>query len=385
MHILKILFKNAFRHKLRTGLTVLGITISILAFGLLRTVITTWYMGVAASSADRLWTRNAISLTFPLPIAYKERIRQTEGVKIVSPASWFGGIYIEEKNFFAQFAVDPKSYMEAYPEYYTPPEQKAAFIRDRKAASAGRKLADRYGWKIGDTITLRGTIYPGNWEFVLRAIYRGTRKDADETVFFFHWDYLNEALRKNYPSRADQVGAFVVVVKNPDSAAETALRIDGNFRNSLAETLTETEKAFVLGFISMSDAIITAIQLISFVVIAIILAVTANTMAMTARERRGEYAVFKTLGFGRYHIAGLILGESLMITSTGCALGIVLTFPVAQGFGKAMGQYFPAFNVTAETIYMDMAASVIVGFLAALVPTWRALRTSIAEGLRAVG
>lgn len=385
MQILKILLKNAFRHKLRTGLTILGITISILAFGLLRTVITTWYMGVAASSADRLWTRNAISLTFPLPIAYKERIRQTEGVKLVSPASWFGGIYIEEKNFFAQFAVDPKNYMEAYQEYATSPEQKAAFIRDRKGASVGRKLAERYGWKIGDTITLKGTIYPGNWEFVIRAIYRGTRKDADETVFFFHWDYLNETLKKTAPSRADLAGAFVVVVKNPDNAAEVALRVDRMFRNSLAETLTETEKAFVLGFISMSDAIITAIQIISFVVIAIILAVAANTMAMTARERRGEYAVFKTLGFGGYRIAGLIFGESLTITTIGGVLGVILTFPVAQAFGKAMGQYFPAFNVTSETIYMDLGASLVVGFLAALVPTWRAIRTPIAEGLRAIG
>ena len=191
-------------------------------------------------------------------------------------------------------------------------------MRDRKGAVAGRKLVNRFGWKIGDTIVLKGTIYPGNWEFVLRGIYRGTRKDADETVFFFHWDYLNETLRKAAPSRADQVGAFIEVVKDPNAAAAVAARIDTTFKNSLAETLTETEKAFVLGFISMSETIITAIQLVSLVVIAIILAVVANTMAMTARERIGEYAVLKTLGFGGWRIASLIFGESLVITLTGC-------------------------------------------------------------------
>jgi len=385
MYVLKILFKNALRHKLRTTLTVVGITIAVLAFGLLRTVITTWYMGVEASAANRLWTRNSVSLIFPLPIAYKEKIRQVEGVRSVSHATWFGGIYIDEKNFFAQFAVEPKTYMEAFSEYSTPPEQKAALLRDRKGAVAGRKLAQRYGWKLGDTIILKGTIYPGNWEFVLRGIYEGTRKDADETVFFFHWDYLNETLKKTAPGMEDQVGSFIVMAKSPDIVADVAQRIDNLFKNSLAETLTETEKAFVLGFISMSDAIITAIELVSFVVIAIILAVVANTMAMTARERIGEYAILKTLGFGWFKIAGLIFGESMIITMMGCALGIGLTFPIADAFGEAMGQYFPAFNVTLETIYMDIAASIVVGILAAIIPSWHAITTPVADGLRKIG
>jgi len=385
MFFLKLLIKNAFRHKLRTGLTLLGITIAILAFGLLRTVITTWYMGVEASSANRLWTRNAVSLIFPLPISYKDKIRQVEGVKLVSHASWFGGIYIDEKNFFANFAVEPESYMEAYSEYYIPPEQRAALLRDRKGAIAGRKLADRFKWKVGDTIVLKGTIYPGNWELTLRGIYRGTRKDADETILFFHWDYLNETLKKTVPVRADQVGAFIEVVRDANAAAAVAARIDGTFKNSLAETLTETEKAFVLGFISMSETIITAIQLVSIVVIAIILAVVGNTMAMTARERIGEHAVLKTLGFGGWRIAGLIFGESLVITLTGCLLGIVLSFPAASAFGKALEQFFPAFNVTARTIYLDIAASLSVGVLAGIVPTWRAIKTPIADGLRRIG
>src|SRR4030066_1560502 len=199
MHILKLIFKNAFRHKLRTFLTVLGVTIAILAFGLLRTVISAWYAGVEASSASRLVTRNSISLIFPLPLSYKDKIRQVDGVKVVSWGTWFGGIYIDEKNFFANFAVDAKSYLELYPEYLLSPEETNAFLRDRKAFVAGRKLAKRFGWKIGDTVPLRGTIYPGNWDFVLRGIYHGRDDTIDETQFFFHWDYLNESLKKTAP------------------------------------------------------------------------------------------------------------------------------------------------------------------------------------------
>jgi putative ABC transport system permease protein len=382
---LKLLFKNAFRHKLRTSLTILGMTIAILAFGLLRTVVSAWYAGVEASAANRLVTRNAISLVFSLPIAYKEKIRQVDGVTQVSAGNWFGGIYIDEKNFFANFAVEPKSYLELYPEVLLPPDQTEAFLRDRKGAVAGQKLAERYGWKIGDTITLKGTIFPGNWDFVLRGIYKGKYKSTDETSFLFQWDYLNETMKKTTPRRADQVGFFMVGIKNPDRAAEISVAIDSLFKNSLAETLTETEKAFQASFVSMSEAIVVAIQLVSFVVIIIIMAVVANTMAMTTRERLGEYAILKALGFGGGFIAGLIFGESLVITSIGCALGIAATFPIAHAFGSALGQYFPIFNVANETIYMDIAASVLVGTIAALIPARRAVSIRIADGLRRIG
>ncbi|OPY77851.1 MAG: FtsX-like permease family protein [Syntrophorhabdus sp. PtaU1.Bin153] len=385
MHILKILFKNAFRHKLRTALTILSITIAILAFSLLRTVISAWYAGVDASSASRLVTRNAVSLIFTLPLSYEEKIRQTEGVRIVSYGNWFGGIYIDEKNFFANFAVDPKTYLDLYPEFMLTGEEKNAFLRDRKSFVAGRKLAEKYGWKIGDIITLRGTIYPGNWEFVMRGIYRGRDETTDESQFFFHWDYLNETLKKTAPERADQIGWYMIGVTNPDLATEVAERIDRTFKNSIAETLTETEKAFQLGFVSMSNAIITAIRLVSLVVIVIILAVVANTMVMTSRERIGEYAIFKTLGFGGWRIAGLIVGESLVITMTGCAIGVALTFPTAKLFGHTMGTYFPVFNVGNDTIGYAIVSSVLVGILAAIIPTYRAIKIPIAEGLRSIG
>ncbi len=384
MNIIKIIYRNSLRHKLRTSLTILGITIAILAFGLLQTVLTTWYAMVEATSVSRLVTRNAISLIFPLPVSYKDRIRQVEGVDSVSFGNWFGGIYIDEKHFFANYAVEPETYLDLYPEIIVQKDQRAAFLRDRKGAVAGKKLVEKYGWEIGDIITLKGTIFPGEWDFVLRAIYRGRDETVDETAFFFNWEYLNEALKKSSPGRADQVGFYMIGLTDPNLAAEVSQEIDKAFKNSLAETLTETEKAFHLGFLSMSEAILIAIRLVSFIVIFIIMAVAANTMIMTARERIGEYAVFKTLGFGGWHIAGLIFGESLFITMTGCAIGIALTFPAADAFAEALSSYFPVFIVTSETIYLDIIAAIIVGIVAGIFPTWKAVRIRIADGLRRI-
>lgn len=385
MHIFKLIFRNAFRHKLRVFLTVLGVTIAILAFGLLRTVISAWYAGVEASSASRLVSRNAVSLVFPLPLSYKDKIRQIEGVKGVSYGTWFGGIYIDEKNFFANYAMEPKTYLAMYPEIIIPSEQMAAFLRDRKGAVAGRKLVERFGWKIGDIVTLKGTIFPGNWDFVIRGIYRGRDKTVDETAFFFQWDYLNEALKKAGRPWTDQAGWYLIEINDPHIAADVSQRIDKTFKNSLAETLTETEKAFQLDFISMTEAIVIAIKLVSFVIIFIIMAVVANTMAMTARERIGEYAVFKTLGFRGYHVAGLIFGESIVITMIGAACGILLTFPAAKIFAKELSTFFPIFNVELKTVYMDMIAAFIVAFVAGIFPTWRAVNIRIADGLRRIG
>jgi putative ABC transport system permease protein len=385
MFVLKLILRNVFRHKLRTGLTVLGITIAILAFGLLRTVVDAFYAGVDASSASRLVTRNSISIIFYLPLSYKDKIRQVEGVQLVSWGNWFGGIYIEEKNFFANFAVDPKTYLELYPELVMPPDQKNAFLRDRKGFVAGRKLADRFKWKIGDTVTLRGTIFPGQWDFVMRGIYRGRDKTVDETTFFFHWDYLNENVKKIAARRGDQVGFYMIGVTKPEIAAEVAVNIDKAFSNSIAETLTETEKAFNLGWIAMSQAIVVAIQLVSFVVIFIIMAVMINTMAMSARERIGEYAIFKTLGYGGWHIAGLIFGESIVISMIGCLFGIIFTYPAAGAFGAQLSAFFPVFNVAHETLYMDIAAALSIGIVAGIFPTWRSIKIRIADGLRRIG
>lgn len=345
MLILKVLFRSAFRNKLRTGLTILGITIAILAFGLLRTLISAWYAGVEASSATRLVTRNSVSIIFPLPHFYKNKIQQVNGVKTVSYGTWFGGVYGEEKNFFANFAVEPRSFLELYPEFIIPPDGKEAFLKDQKGCVIGKKLAAKFGWKIGDIVVLKGTIFLGNWDFVVRAIYQGRDKDTDESQFFFHWDYLNEIVKKSLSGWTDQVGYYIIGVARPELAGDVAVAIDQIFKNSLAETLTETEKAFQQGFVAMSGAIVTAIQIVSFVVIFIIMAVVANTMAMTTRERIGEYAILKTLGFGGGHITALIFGESLVITIMGFLLGVVLTFPATKILSHELGTYFPGKSV----------------------------------------
>jgi putative ABC transport system permease protein len=379
-----LVLRNAFRHKLRTVLTVVGIVVAITAFGLLRTIVEAWYAGAEATSSTRLVTRNAISLVFPLPLTYAQKLRQVDGVSAVSWANWFGGVYITERNFFPQFGIEADSYLDMYPEFVLKPDERKAFLVDRTGAIAGRKLASEYGWKVGDQIPIRGTIFPGTWTFTLRAIYDGADAKTDQTQFFFHWKLLNETIKQRYPRRGDQVGVYVVEIRDPTRAAEVSQAIDATFRNSLAETLTETEKAFQLGFVAMTEAILLAIQAVSFVVIVIIMAVMANTMAMTARERYGEYATLKALGFGNAFVAWLIFAESMSIALLGGAIGIALTFPLANAFAGAMGTLFPVFNVSPQTISMQVGASLLIGVVAAGIPAWRAARVRIVDGLRAV-
>jgi len=379
-----LVLRNAFRHKLRTTLTMVGIVVAIVAFGLLRTIVDAWYAGSEASSSARLITRSSISLVFFLPLNYAQKIRQVEGVKSVSWMNWFGGVYITEANFFPQFAVDAPTFLGMYPEYRLDDAERKAFLLDRGGAVVGRKLADKYGWKVGDRIPLRGTIFPGTWTFTLRAIYDGADNKVDETQFFFHWDYLNETVKARFPRRADLAGLYVVEIREPAQAAEISQRIDATFRNSLAETLTETEKAFQLGFVAMTEAILVAIETVSFVIILIIMAVMANTMAMTARERYSEYATLKAIGFGNGFVALLIFAESLGIALAGGALGIALTFPIADWFAGQMGTLFPVFFVSTDTVAMQVGAALTVGVVAALIPAWRAAHVRIVDGLRAV-
>jgi len=317
MHAFKLILRNALRHKLRSTLTIVGLVVATLAFGLLQTVVNAWYAGAEAASNTTLVTRNATSLVFALPLSYAGKIRAVEGVTAVAHANWFGGVYQDPKNFFPQLAISGASYLDMYPDFVLSEEQRRAFLLDRKGALIGRKLANEYGFKIGDVVPLRGTIYPGQWEFVVRGIYDGRQRSTVTTQMFFHWDYLNETLLKTVPRRANQVGVYVVKIARSDEAASISTAIDATFRNSLAETLTETEKAFQLSFVSMSDAIVMAIRLVSFVVILIIMAVMANTMAMSARERLSEYATLKALGFGPLFLAMLIFGESLLLAITG--------------------------------------------------------------------
>ncbi|SDB99133.1 putative ABC transport system permease protein [Cupriavidus sp. YR651] len=384
MYLPKLIARNAMRHKLRTTLTVLGLVIAVLAYGLLQTVVDAWYAGAAAASNARLVTRNAISLVFPLPLSYENRIRGVDGVTQVARSNWFGGVYRDPKNFFAQFAVSD-NYLDLYPEFIVPPQQRADYQRDRRGALIGRQLADQYGFKIGDVVPIKGTIYPGTWDFIVRGIMEGRDESTITRQMIFHWEYLNETVRKKTARQADQVGVFVLGIDNPDNAAAISRTVDNVFKNSLAETLTETEQAFQLGFVAMSNQIIAAIRVVSYVVIVIVMAVMANAMAMSARERITEYATLKALGFGPGFLSLLVFGESLIISTVGGAIGMLLTPPAASFFKQAVGGVFPVFTVSHETAAMQAACALVVGLAAAIVPAVQAARVRIVEGLRAIG
>ncbi len=385
MELIKLILRNVFRHKLRSALTIVGVAVAMLAFGVLRTLVGAWYVGVEASSENRLVTRNKISLIYSMPVAYKTKILQVAGVTGIAYGIWYGGIYKDKKNFFPQFAISGTDYLDLYPEFILSESAKESFGRERNAAIAGRRVAERFGWKIGDVIPLQGTIFPGNVELVLRGIYKGARKNVDETAFFFRWDYLNEMLRKVLPDRADKTGWYMIRIKDPDRSAEIAQEIDTLFESSLAETITETEKAFQLGFVAMTDAIVGAVNVISIVVIGIILIVLANTMAMTARERSSEYAVLKTLGFRPWFLFLLISGESVAIAMLGGIAGAALSFPGGRIFQAQLESFLPVFEIAPATLALIVGVSFLLGLLAALPPAMRVSRTGIAEGLRHLG
>ena len=380
-----LIARNALRQRLRTLLTVFGMAVAILAFALLDTVVDAWYLGVNSASPNRLVTRNAVSLIFTLPLSYRARMVQVPGVSKVAYANWFGGVYIDEKHFFPRIAIGPENYFDLAPEIVVPADDLKNFWNQRNACIAGQKLVKRYGWKIGDTIPVTGNIFPGSWNFVLRGVYSGATKTTDETVLFFRWDYLDEQVKKLSPTRAGNVGWYVIQVQNPQEAPIVSESIDALFKNSWAETLTETEKAFQLGFVSMTEAIVIAVRVVSFVVIGVILIVLANTMAMTSRERTPEYATLKTMGFGDRYLAALIAGESIFIALLGGILGIALSFPAASLFSNQLENFLPVFHVAWKTLAMCGAISVVIGIASAVLPVWRATRVRIAEALRHVG
>ena len=386
MKVFKLIFKNTLRHKLRTTLTILGIAIAVMAFGLLRTVVTAWYSGVEASAANRLITRQAVSFIFPLPYSYRDQIAKLPGVETVTYMNWFQGVYIDKNQFFARLAVDPETIFDVYPEFLIDLDQLEAFKRERSACVIGSELAKRYNLKIGDVMPIDGDIYPGKWEFVVRAIYRPRDKSTDATQMFFHWQYLDERLRQEESTRAGEVGWYVVQISDPAQSGAISSSIDALFQNSRAETKTETERAFQQGFVAAAGAIITAMNVMSFVIVGIIMLVLGNTMIMSTRERTREYAVFKTLGFTGGHLVGLILGESLLISLLGGGFGLFLTVPLIEGFAALVPKgWFPIFNLESITMILAASSAILVGVVASLFPIQRAIGTRIVDGLRHLG
>ena len=386
MKILKLIIKNAFRHKLRTILTMLGITVAIIAFGLLRTVVTIWDSSVDATMANRLITRQAISFIFPLPVSYQEKIKNIDGVSNVTYATWFQGVYKDKNNFFTRIAVDPETFFDVYSEFIIDKEQLENFKKQRNSCVIGSDIAKQYKLKIGDQMTLEGDIYPGKWDFIVAGIYEGKNNNTDKTQMIFHFPYVNERIKVESPIRANEVGWFIVQIKDPNKSAQISAQIDELFKNSSAETKTETEKAFAQNFVASSGAIISAMNVMSFAIIGVIMLVVANTMIMSARERTREYAILKTLGFSAKHLFLLNLGESLVISFVGGGIGISLIFPIVKGFEQAMPKgFFPFFFVEPITIVWAVISILIVGLIAAIFPIQKALSTKIVDGFRFVG
>jgi putative ABC transport system permease protein len=386
MELVKLLLRNALRHKLRGALTIVGVGVAVMAFALLQTVVTAWYAGVEASAANRLISRHAVSFVFTLPLAYRDRIAQVPGVNKVTFACWFSGVYIDKNQFFARLAVDAETFFDVYSEFLIDRSQFEAFKRERNAAIIGVDIAKRYNLKIGDIMPIEGDVFPGQWDFVVRGIYEPRDQITDPSTMMFHYKYLDERVRQEMPHRAGEIGWYIVRIDDPDNSAAISQEIDKLFANSRAETKTETERAFQQSFLSAASAVITAMNIMSFVIIGIILLVVANTMIMSARERTHEFAVLKALGFSGGQIFFLIAGESLILALLGSALGLAVTFPAVDGFQTALPKgWFPVFYIKPETVAIGCAAGLLIGMLAAIIPLRRVLTTRIVDGLRYVG
>ena len=383
--ILLLVIKNCVRNRVRTLLTVLGIAVGVIAFAFLQTVLAAYYVGAEASSPKRLVTRHRVSLFNFLPLAQRDKILAVDGVTNVSYGIWFGAYYQDPKQFFGQIAVDD-GYMDLYPEFLLSPQEKEAWLSEQQAAVVGRKLAHRFGWKVGDRVTLTGTFFTGNWDFIIRGIYHGRERNTDETTMFIHWKLLDERLQGM--NRGSLVGWWLVGVNDPSQNGRISKEIDDLFINSSSPTLTETEKDFNLSFVSMMGSIIAIIKMAAWIVIGIILLIMANTMAMAARERTREYGVFKTLGFRSQHLVSLIGGEALVISLVGALVGCLLAFvmvrAVGAGIEESMGQIFPVFEMTASTTIQAVLLAMAAGLLAGLPQIARAVRVPIADALRRV-
>lgn len=379
IRFLHLLLANVTRKKARLLLTVGSYAVALFLFGLLSAVDAAFSQGVEVAGADRLIVRNRVSLIMPLPISYRDRMLALPGVRTVTFATWFGGIYQEERNFFPNFAVDPDRYLETYPEFLVDPGQWADFLKDREACAVGQKLAQRFGWKVGDRIPLKGTIWPGVWEFNLRVIYRGSRPEDDEGQFWFRYDYLEE----RRPWGKGTVGWYIVRVTDPDRAAAVARAIDERFANSSYETAAETEKAFAAGFVRQMGNIQALILAIGSVVFFTLLLVTGNVMAITVRERLAEIGVLKTLGFSDGAVLGLLLLESCLYAAVGAALGLLgaKAFTLA---GDPTGGLLVAFYVSWGRLGAGFLLALAVGLAAGLFPGLAAMRLKIVDALRRV-
>jgi len=397
MSMSKLVFVNLWRNPLRTILTTLSVMIALFLFCSLRGILDTLESSIKVSSEARLVTRNAISLIFPLPISYRDRVAAIPGVKEVSYANWFGGRDPNDPgNFYAQFAVDAARYIPMYnsdieiiagdrpqAEVALPPgidPKLGAFMAERNAIVVGKSLFERMKWKLGQTITVDGTIFPGSWPFVIRAVYHAKNPAFGEEAFLFHWDYLSE----RGMGGQGRIGWLVLELQDPSQAGEISRRVDALFANSAASTRTETERAFQAGFVSMYGNVPFMIGVIGLAVVIAILLVAANTMAMAIRERTPEVGVMKTLGFDDARIFRIVLAEAAIITLGGGIAGALLAKYLIEGSKFNAGGLLPPMTVSWATVITGIGIAVLMGAASGLIPAWRASRLKIVDALRRV-
>lgn len=378
---LPLLWANLGRKRLRTSLTLASIIVAFLLFGLMQTLRVALTGSPELAGVDRLMTMHKVSIVQSMPLAYLNRIRGVAGVTAATSQDWFGGIFQEDRNQLPTFAVDVPTFLQVYGEYKLKPEEQEAFLKDRTSAIVGPLVAERFGWKAGDTIPLRSNIWTkkdgGNtWSMKIAGIYQAA--NGDNQSIYFHYDYLNE-------SRAeikDMIGWVVVKVADPDRSAEMARAIDDLFINSSTETKTATEKAFIQGFANQMGNIGALLTAVAAAVFFTMLLVTANTMGQSIRERINEIGVMKTLGFSGTAVTMMILGEALLVTALGAALGLGLAALASKGLGAALAQFFPVLGMPASSWGTGAVLVVLLGGLAAALPCTQAARLKIVDALR---
>ena len=382
MKYLPLLWRNLWRRKVRTIFTFLSIVVAFLLFGVLMAIRNSFEAGIDLAGQNRLLTIHKMSIIQLLPERYLAAIRSTPGVKAATHLSWFGGVYQDPKNFFAQMAVDPEGLLRLYPEYVLDEEQKAAWVKTRTGAIAGRRLAERYGWKIGDRIPIRPTFYrptdgrPETYEFDLVGIYDGKTADVDETGFFFHNDYLME--RVGDPGT---VGWYVLEVDDPKRADEIAHAIDRQFANSPEETKTTTEKALAQSFAHQIGDTGTILSAIAAIVFFVILLIAGNTMAQSIRERTNELGVLKTVGFTDVTVMGLVLAEAFLLVGLAGLLGLGLCVVAMPAVAKLVENFLPIFYVPAGSLVIGVGLALLLGLASGGIPAFLALRLSIVDAL----
>jgi putative ABC transport system permease protein len=383
MKFLQLIVKSARRSRRRTALTALSVAIAVFLYASLRAVLDGLNAGTAGSSSTRIVTIRSTSLIFAMPESHTNRIRNTDGVTDITWANWFGGIYKDPRNFFAQFAVEPESYLRMYPEIILSPDERAAFLADRTACIIGEGLARTYGFKIGDKIVLQvgiPTYGTQDFDFTVRGIYRAGGTAVDNQSMMFHWKYADErSIQKG------QIGWFVTKIDNPDRAAAIAGAIDQQFTNTPYETKTDTEKQFQASFASMFGNISLLLGSIAAAVVITTLFVAANTMAMSVRERTTEIAVMRTLGFPSQVIFFIIAGEGLLISVLGGLSGAALAYFLVNGQALGLsGGFVPVFGVSPSNAGIGILISIGIGVVAGLVPAAMASRLKIVDALRRV-